>query len=58
MLREFEAYAEWARVQWGVPGMAIAVVHGGKVAYAKGFGVKQKDGSASVVPAHAHGGGG
>ena len=24
----------------GIPGMAVAVVHGGKTVYAKGFGVK------------------
>jgi CubicO group peptidase (beta-lactamase class C family) len=27
----------------GIPGMAIAVVHGGKTVYAKGFGVKDRD---------------
>jgi CubicO group peptidase (beta-lactamase class C family) len=32
----------------GIPGMAVAVVHGGKTVYAKGFGVK--DGSAADEP--------
>ena len=26
----------------GIPGMAVAVVHGGKTVYAKGFGVKRR----------------
>src|ERR1700741_1024421 len=29
----------------GVPGMAVAVVHGGKTVYAKGFGVKDEESS-------------
>lgn len=34
----------------GVPGMAIAVVHDGKVVYAKGFGVRRIGSSAPVDP--------
>jgi CubicO group peptidase (beta-lactamase class C family) len=34
----------------GVPGMAIAVVHDGKIVYAKGFGVRRIGGSAPVDP--------
>lgn len=32
----------------GVPGMAVAVVHGGKTVYAKGFGVRESGKSATV----------
>lgn len=32
----------------GVPGMAVAVVHGGKTVYAKGFGVRELGKSATV----------
>jgi CubicO group peptidase (beta-lactamase class C family) len=41
ILAAFEKYAEEARKAWQVPGMAIAVVQGDKVVYAKGFGVKE-----------------
>lgn len=41
ILAAFEKYAEEARKAWQVPGMAIAVVHGDKLIYAKGFGVKE-----------------
>ena len=34
----------------GIPGMAIAVVHGGKTVYAKGFGVKDVKGDDKVDP--------
>jgi CubicO group peptidase (beta-lactamase class C family) len=34
----------------GVPGMAVAVVHGGKTVYAKGFGVKDINGGDEVDP--------
>src|SRR5262245_506905 len=40
-LAQLEAYAETARQQWGVPGMAIAVVKNDQMIYAKGFGVKR-----------------
>jgi len=40
-LAGFDTYAEKARVDWEVPGMAIAVVKDDKIVYAKGFGVKK-----------------
>lgn len=40
-LTGFDAYAEKARVDWEVPGMAIAIVKDDKIVYAKGFGVKK-----------------
>ncbi len=48
VLAEFEPYAEKARQDWQVPGMAIAVVQGDKTVYAKGFGVKTVGGSDPV----------
>ena len=41
ILGDFEAYAEQARQDWGVPGMAISIVQGDEMIYAKGFGVKK-----------------
>jgi CubicO group peptidase (beta-lactamase class C family) len=48
LLRTFETYAEQARLTWGTPGMAIAVVHRDQVVYSKGFGVKQLGGTDPV----------
>jgi CubicO group peptidase (beta-lactamase class C family) len=50
LLTTFEAYAEQARMMWGAPGMAIAIVHQDHLIYAKGFGVKQQGGSEAVDP--------
>ena len=41
MLGAFEVYAENARRQWAVPGMAIAIVEGDRIVSARGFGVKR-----------------
>src|SRR5262245_40431159 len=49
-LAQLEAYAETARQQWGVPGMAIAVVKDDQMIYAKGFGVKRAGGTEPVDP--------
>lgn len=40
-LAEFETYAHKGMQDWKVPGMAIAVVKGDTVIYAKGFGTKR-----------------
>lgn len=48
ILGDFEQYAEQARRQWEVPGLAIAIVQDGKVVFAKGFGVKQAGGTDPV----------
>jgi len=50
VLSQLEVYAEAARQQWGVPGMAIAVVRDDQVIYAKGFGVKRVRGPDPVDP--------
>jgi CubicO group peptidase (beta-lactamase class C family) len=50
LLATFEAYGEQARMTWGTPGMAIAIVHQDQVIYAKGFGVKQQGGTDPIDP--------
>jgi CubicO group peptidase (beta-lactamase class C family) len=50
LLAAFEAYAEQARVRWGTPGMAVAIVRQDQVIYAKGFGVKKLGGTDPVDP--------
>src|SRR5687768_9322990 len=50
LLAAFEAYAEQARVIWGIPGMAVAIVHQDHVIYAKGFGMKKLGGTDPVDP--------
>ncbi len=37
---ELDGIVEELMTKSGIPGMAVAVVHGGKTVYAKGFGVK------------------
>lgn len=39
-LRGLDAYIEKARQDWGVAGLAVAIVKGDSVIYAKGFGLK------------------
>jgi CubicO group peptidase (beta-lactamase class C family) len=40
-LRGFEAYVEQARKDWGVPGLAVAVIKGDSVVFLRGFGVRR-----------------
>jgi len=40
-LAGFNEYAEKARIDWEVPGMAIAIVKDDKIVFAKGFGVRK-----------------
>src|SRR5437764_14943152 len=40
-LREIDAYAEKARHDWKVPGLAIAIVKDDKVIFAKGYGARE-----------------
>jgi CubicO group peptidase (beta-lactamase class C family) len=49
-LPELEAYVDRLREKTGVPGLAVAVVHGDKVVYLKGFGVREA-GSPDAVDA-------
>ena len=50
LLARFEQYAEEVRISWQVPGMALAIVVDDRVAYAKGFGVKEVGGTDPVDP--------
>lgn len=45
---DFDKYAEAARQEWKVPGMAIAIVQDGKVIMAKGYGVRELGKAAPV----------
>src|SRR4051812_31452727 len=45
-----ESYITKAMHDWGVPGLAIAVVKGDEVVYAHGFGVQSLDSKDSVTP--------
>ncbi|HSK71588.1 MAG TPA: serine hydrolase, partial [Pyrinomonadaceae bacterium] len=40
-LKEIDAYAEKARRDWNVPGMAVGIVKDGKVIFTKGYGVQK-----------------
>jgi CubicO group peptidase (beta-lactamase class C family) len=40
-LATIDAYAEKARKDWKVPGMAVAIVKDGKVVFAKGYGLRK-----------------
>ncbi len=40
-LKDLDAYIEKARVDWRVPGMAVAIVKDGKVILKKGYGVRE-----------------
>ncbi len=43
-LSQFTRYAEDTRKDWHVPGMAIAIVKGNDIVYAKGFGIRNESG--------------
>ncbi|MHB1327733.1 MAG: serine hydrolase domain-containing protein, partial [Gemmatimonadales bacterium] len=47
-LRGLDAYIEKARQDWGVAGLAVAIVKGDSVIYAKGFGLKDASKSDKV----------
>jgi CubicO group peptidase (beta-lactamase class C family) len=47
---EFDGLAAQARIDWGVPGLAVVVVKDGRVALAKGYGVREL-GKAGAVDA-------
>jgi CubicO group peptidase (beta-lactamase class C family) len=40
-LDRLDSYIEKARAEWEVPGLSVAIVKDGKVAFAKGYGVKE-----------------
>ncbi|HXF95322.1 MAG TPA: serine hydrolase [Gemmatimonadales bacterium] len=48
-LRGFDAWVERTLAQWGVPGLAVAVVKDDAVVYARGFGVRRLGDTARVT---------
>lgn len=48
LLDRFEGYIQKAMTDWQVPGLAIAIVKGDKLVYARGFGVKKLGGTDRV----------
>ncbi len=50
LLAEFEAYIGEKMSQLEVPGASIAIVQGGKLVYAKGFGVRNLDSQEAMTP--------
>ncbi|MGN6107281.1 MAG: serine hydrolase domain-containing protein, partial [Kofleriaceae bacterium] len=49
-LAKFDAFVEEARKLTHVPGVAVAVVHGGKIVFEKGYGVRSLRGKQAVTP--------
>jgi CubicO group peptidase (beta-lactamase class C family) len=49
-LGDLESFIEDGRRAWQIPGLAVAVVQGGKVVYERGFGTKQLGRRAPVTP--------
>ena len=49
--REFDAYVETARRDWGVPGVAVAIVRDSAVVLARGYGLRRA-GTGAAVDAH------
>jgi CubicO group peptidase (beta-lactamase class C family) len=47
---EFETYVASRMAELGVPGAAVAVVQGGEIVYAQGFGVREIGGTQPVTP--------
>ncbi len=47
-LNALDQYLAQAKVDWKVPGFAIAIVKDDQVVFSKGYGVKEKDGSEQV----------
>ena len=48
VLRDVSAYVEQARTDWGIAGMAVAIVRDDSVIYARGFGVRTEGQSEPV----------
>jgi len=50
-LAEMDRHFEQARKDWGIPGMAVAIVKNGEVVFARGYGVLEED---STTPVDEH----
>jgi len=49
-LAGFDEWLDAAREAWKVPGIAVAIVHGGEMVYAKGSGLRDIDSKLPVTP--------
>jgi len=49
-LASYEARAEQMRQQWGDPALAIAIVHGNRVIWSRGFGTLSEDDTTPITP--------
>ena len=52
LIPELEAYIQSGMKAFDVPGVAVGIVTGNRLVYAKGFGVRSKSGGAAVDPQH------
>ena len=52
LIPDLEAYIQRGMKAYDVPGVAIGIVTGDRLVYAKGFGVRSKSGGAPVDPRH------
>ncbi len=50
VLAALEAYIEDAMTQFGIPGVAVAIVQGDEVVYTGGFGVRDLESNAPITP--------
>src|SRR3954469_10890803 len=50
LIPDFEAYIRSGMKAYDVPGVAVGIVTGDRLVYAKGFGVRSKTGGAAVDP--------
>jgi len=52
LIPELEAYLQSGMKAFDMPGVAVGIVTGDRLVYAKGFGVRSKSGGAPVDPRH------
>ena len=52
LIPDLEAYIRSGMKAYDVPGVAVGIVTGDRLVYAKGFGVRSKSGGAPVDPRH------
>ena len=50
ILREFDKYAEEGMKDWNIPGMAVGIIQGDRVIFAKGYGFRNLETSEPVTP--------
>jgi CubicO group peptidase (beta-lactamase class C family) len=50
LIKSFDAFVEAARLKAEIPGVAVGIVHGGKLVFEKGYGLRQLGKQAKVTP--------